>query len=238
MLKKFTLIELLIVVAIIGILLSLLLPSLSKAREKARIAVCQSNLSQMYKGSIVYAGNHNRKLPPPGNHANHSGGGSVWAYTLNQEVADELKLYLSSEHADDSVFDCPSNTSPPRGEKTVTTSKGSVDLFLMDQYSFLTYFERLDTANLLGNSSPMFMDEDGVILSETMIWWKSPSDSSWGSNHGSGERSAVWTELKLNPYGYNQATLNGGIKWMSINKLNKSAPLAKISSYWLYWVEE
>ena len=81
MIKKFTLIELLIVVAIIGILLSLLMPSLFKAREKARIAVCQSNLSQIYKASFVYGHNHNRRLPPPGNSANHSGGGSVWAYT-------------------------------------------------------------------------------------------------------------------------------------------------------------
>lgn len=45
--KKFTLIELLIVIATLGILSSLLLPSLSKAREKTKQIVCLSNLKQV-----------------------------------------------------------------------------------------------------------------------------------------------------------------------------------------------
>ena len=50
--KRFTLMELLVVVAIIGILASLLMPSLSKARVSAKRAVCKAQLNQ--SGKIMY----------------------------------------------------------------------------------------------------------------------------------------------------------------------------------------
>ena len=49
----FTLIELLIVIAIIGILVTLLMPSLAGARETARRAVCMSNQKQLYTMTMV-----------------------------------------------------------------------------------------------------------------------------------------------------------------------------------------
>jgi prepilin-type N-terminal cleavage/methylation domain-containing protein len=62
----FTLIELLVVIAIIAILAALLLPALAKAKQKAQLAQCLSNLKQLGLTMTMYTGDHGEKFPYSG----------------------------------------------------------------------------------------------------------------------------------------------------------------------------
>ena len=62
--NAFTLIELLLVVAIIAILAALLMPALKGALDRALATTCVSHLKQLGYGTFLYAQNHDGYLPP------------------------------------------------------------------------------------------------------------------------------------------------------------------------------
>ena len=60
----FTLIELLVVVSIIALLVAILLPGLTRAREQAKHVVCMNNLHQAHVGIVIYAADSDDYVPP------------------------------------------------------------------------------------------------------------------------------------------------------------------------------
>ena len=61
--SAFTLVELLVAIAVVGILAALLFPALERSRDAARTAACASNLRQLAAAALSYAGEHRGQFP-------------------------------------------------------------------------------------------------------------------------------------------------------------------------------
>jgi prepilin-type N-terminal cleavage/methylation domain-containing protein/prepilin-type processing-associated H-X9-DG protein len=103
----FTLVELLVAVAVIAVLASLLFPAFSRARAKARQAACASNIRQVGMALAMYADDYDGLLPPattkvPGGHFS-----TPWQGPLDVVWWDLALPYVRNE----AVLHCPS--APP-----------------------------------------------------------------------------------------------------------------------------
>lgn len=150
----FTVVELLVVVAILAVLLSLVTPSLQRAKELARRAVCTSNLKQIGTGLGSYASEQREWLPPA--HISDApcleqSWKTYLAYTNDKADADgmtpwNLAMTYEAGHVDDHrAFYCPSQRTPLHSISSFTIPwGGSVDgdpkdIYVRTAYNYSPY---------------------------------------------------------------------------------------------------
>ena len=183
--KKITLLELLVVIAVIGILLTLLIPSLRNARLLSKTAVSMSNLKQLYVGSNIYASNHNGYL------FKCSGNPHYWTRKVFEAINGEESYSMAPGSLFRDLNECPVIAEFKR-------LKGSPNGF--SSYSLNIHFGSYrNLGNLNGNGEvEVFMGSSQgtkkakaspslrkTLISQYNVWqgltWVYPKNSSLGS---------------------------------------------------------
>jgi len=174
----FTLVELLIVIAVIGLLVALLLPALGGARARAQATTCKSNLRQIGVALILFAGEHNGRLPGVDNKLGTEPWGQWW---MGDEVlisgfagsphwtptqAGVLLPYLGADHdSARTIYRCPSLR--PGEINTGDASNGMFDYSIIKAFAGAPLPAIPATAILFRNTpdeqqhpTPLVVEED------------------------------------------------------------------------------
>ena len=113
--RGFTLVEMLVVIAIVCLLFALLFPLISKAREWSKRTICISNLRQI--GLIVgtYAGDHGLRMP-----------GVIW-YEAGPFTNDNLTDLYPDYTTEFRLFICPATRNKVSAEEDLSRSAATFD---------------------------------------------------------------------------------------------------------------
>jgi prepilin-type N-terminal cleavage/methylation domain-containing protein/prepilin-type processing-associated H-X9-DG protein len=183
----FTLIELLVVIAIIAVLASLLLPALNHAKESGRRVKCLSNVRQLQVAWLMYADDHDDRLPSNRDYGQPDHGWTDDDAQVERTTAKILSGTLYPYVSATAVYRCPSDRSQVPGTRVLKARSYSLNDWLNGWAPFppaapVGRLNQLTTPPPAGVFA--FLDEHeesidngalGVYPPGNWIWWNLPA---------------------------------------------------------------